>query len=103
MQMHLLRFFLFVFGSVWLLSLIALGRQLAREHLSSRGQFKILRGSIEGWLLCVAALALAVRYLSAMAVTSDIPGIGTGWLLGYAACCGVYLTVKAIRMFRVHD
>ena len=103
MQMQLLRFFLFAFGSLWLLSLIALGRQLVSEHLATKDRFKIHRGSIEGWLLFVAALVVAGRYLSELPGTSDIPGIGTGWLIGYAVCCGVYLAVKAVRMFRIHD
>ena len=100
MQLQLLRFFLFTYGGLWLLSLIALGRQLVSEHLSTKSRFRTLRGSIEGWLLFVAALVLAVRYLSGLAGTRDFPGIGTGWLLGYAGCCGAYLVAKTVRTFR---
>jgi hypothetical protein len=99
----LLRFFLFAFGGIFLLSLIALGRQLASEHLSPKARRKTLRGSIEGWLLLAAALVVAVRYEIAQVSTGEMPNIGSGWIISYSACCAVYLAVKAIRAFRIHD
>lgn len=98
---ELLRLFLYAFGGVFLLGLIAVGRQLAMEHLSDRRQ-RTRRPSIEGCFLFVAAVVVAVFYAGKFTGEGGIPAIGRGWLLAYAVCCATYLAVKAVRMVRTH-
>ena len=99
--MQLLRVFLFTFGGLFLLGLIALVRQLGNEHFSVEERPKTLRGSIEGWFLFGAALVLGVRYLADLARAAMMPGIATEWLVAYGTCCAFYLAVKAIRSLRI--
>jgi len=101
--MHILRLFLIAFGVVFLLSLTALGRQIAAEHLAPNKRSETFRGSPEGWLLLAVVLVLASRYLGELAGPHSMPGIETGWLVGYGACCAVYLAIKAVRVFRIPD
>jgi len=100
--MHLLRLFVYGFGGLFLLYVIALGRQIGREHLSKQARAITLRGSIEGWLLFGAALVVAVRYGSELVDAADMPGIDGIWVITYSSCCGAYLGVKAIRMSLIH-
>ena len=101
-SMTILRVFLFAFGGIFLLCLIALGRQLAARHLQARVRSKTLRGSVEGWLLFLAVAVLLGRLVSELVGGDRMPSLGSVWLVGYGICCAVYLSVKAIRMFLVH-
>jgi len=99
--MYILRVFLFAFGGIFLLCLIALGRQLAAMHLQARVRSKTLRGNVEGWLLFLAVAVLLGRLVSELVGRGQIPRLGSVWLIGYGICCAVYLSAKAIRMFLV--
>ena len=101
--MTFLRLSLSLFGVMIVLCILALGRQLWTEHFRDMKRRRSLRGTIEGWFLLVSALAVAARYLSALVGAAAMPGIESGWLIGYGACCGIYLAVKAIRAFPIHD
>lgn len=101
--MQLTRFFLYAFGGVFLLSLIALGRQLGNAHLSTVSLRATLRGSIEGWLLFGVSLVVAVRYLCSLVGADGMPAISSGWLIAYGIGCTTYLTGKAIRAVRTPE
>ena len=98
----MLRLYVYLFGSLFLLCLIALGRQLAAEHLRTMARSKTLRASPEGWLLFVAAVAVAFRCFSDLVISTKMPGIASGWIWGYGVCCAIYLAVKSVRMFSTH-
>lgn len=98
----MLHIFVFLFGVLFLLSVVALVRQLVAEHLGAEMRIKTLCASPEGWLLFVAAVTISFRSLSDLILGPKIPGIGSGWIWGYGICCGVYLAVKGIRMFLIH-
>jgi len=99
--MQLLRLFLYAFGGIFLLSLIAIARQVFGEHLSRSAWHNTLRGSIEGWLLFVAAMALLIRWIIAAISASGMPRLANGWVVTYGACCAVYLAAKIFRSFRM--
>jgi hypothetical protein len=98
----MLRLFVLLFGVLLLLCVIALGRQLVREHLSAKNRSKTLRASPEGWFLLVAAVAVSLRYLSGLDNTPTMPSLEIGWVWGYAICSSVYLAVKSARMLLMH-
>jgi hypothetical protein len=99
--MELLRVFLYALGGVMLLGLLAICRQLGAEYLFGNKRWIFSRGSIEGWILFLASSGLAAFYLKKLYGAGGMPGIESRWLVGYAACCGVYLAAKGIRMARV--
>jgi hypothetical protein len=99
---HILRLFLFACGCIFLLGLIALGRQLAARHLQTGQRSKTLRGSVEGWLLFAAMIVLLGRFIGELVGGHMLASIRSVWLLGYGICCAVYLAIKALRVFFLH-
>src|SRR5579859_4175990 len=99
----MLRFFAYFFWGLFLLSVIALGRQLGAEHLRAAARSKTLRASPEGWFLFVVVIVVDLCYLSNVATATKMAPIGPGWIWGYGASCLIYLAVKSIRMFCVRS
>ena len=79
-------------GLVVFWALVGMLGGVATRQAWARVRFWVPAATVEGWVLCGAALVVAVRM-------ADGP-VGRGWIWGYAAGCTVYLAAKVWRAER---
>ncbi len=100
------RIFLVGFGTIWLLFVCLLCRQILRRQLVSMKQRRNALGSAEGVVLLAITIISGTRYcieLARPAGRESLPELAWGWIAAFSAGCAIYVGTKVMRALRTQS